>query len=391
MSSRRLQITLQPDVLRWARERTRISQDELARKMQVKPEVVLEWERSGRISIAQADRLAQRTHTPLGFLYLTEPPEDHLPIPDFRTRSDGTPPRPSPDLLETVETMQRRQAWMHDELIEDGAEPLDFVGAYGTTDVHHRQVAIAMRDALQLAYNWASQVSTWTDALRVLRDQAEDAGVLVVFNGIVGNHTRRKLDPDEFQGFALVDKYAPLIFVNSADFKAAQMFTLAHELAHLFVGETGISIFKNFQPAPHATERFCNQTAAEFLVPEEDLSNFWPTAVQASDRYQAIARHFKVSSLVAARRTLDLDLIDRDEFFRFYQEYRETEWRSTQQDEASGGDFWNTQKWRIGPRFGTAVIRAVREGRLLYREAYTLTDLKGDTFERMPEKMGMRL
>ncbi len=209
MSSRRLQITLQPDVLRWARVRAGFSPEQLADKLAVQSERVQEWEQSGKISIAQADRLAQRTHTPLGFLYLTEPPEDHLPIPDFRTRNDGTPPRPSPDLLETVETMQRRQAWMHDELIEDGAEPLNFVGAYGTTDAHPRQVAMAMRDALQLDDNWASQVSTWTDALRVLRDQAEDAGVLVVFNGIVGNHTRRKLDPDEFQGFALVDKYAP--------------------------------------------------------------------------------------------------------------------------------------------------------------------------------------
>ena len=390
MSSRSLKITLQPDVLRWARERLRISQDELAQKMQVKPELVLEWEQSGRISVAQADRLAQRTHTPLGFLYLTEPPEDHLPIPDFRTRSDDTPLRPSPDLLETVETMQRRQAWMRDELIEDDAAPLDFVGAY-RIDAPPRQVAAAMRDALQLSYDWASQVSTWTDALKVLRDQAEDAGVLVVFNGIVGNNTRRKLVPDEFQGFALVDEYAPLIFVNSADFKAAQMFTFAHELAHLFVGETGVSIFQNLQPAPHATERFCNQTAAEFLVPKDDLNNFWHTAKQANDRYQAIARHFKVSSLVAARRTLDLDLIDQDEFFRFYQEYKDTEWHSRQQDQASGGDFWNTQKWRIGPRFGTAIIRAVKEGRLLYREAYSLTGLKGDTFERMPKKMGMLL
>ncbi len=183
----------------------------------------------------------------------------------------------------------------------------------------------------------------------------------------------------------------PLTFVNSADFKAAQMFTLAHELAHLFVGETGLSIFKDFQPTPHVTERFCNRTAAEFLVPEEDLHDFWTTAKRTREPYQAIAHRFKVSSLVAVRRTLDLNLIDTNEFFRFYQEYKDTKWHSKRHDGASGGDFWNTQKWRIGPRFGTAVIRAVKEGRLLYRKAYTLTGLKGNTFERMPEKMGMRL
>ena len=387
MSSGHLQIALQPDVLRWARKRTGISREELAKKMHVKSTIVLEWERSGRISIARVDRLAQCTHTPLGFLYLTEPPEDRLPIPDFRTRREGAPRRLSPDLLETVETMQRRQAWMRDELIEDGAEPLDFVGA-SRTDTHPREVAATMRDALQLAYRWASQESTWTEALGVLRDQIEKSGVLVVFNGVVGNNTRRKLDPDEFQGFALVDEYAPLIFVNAADFKAAQMFTLAHELAHLFVGESGVSVFKNLQPSPHAIEDFCNRTAAEFLVPEEDLRDCWPAAMQTRKPHEVIAREFKVSSLVAARRTLDLNLIRKDEFFRFYQEYTDKEWHIKQQDQTGGGNFWNSQKWRIGPRFGAAVIRAVKEGRLLYREAYSLTGLKGDVFEKMSEKMG---
>ncbi len=387
MSSGRLQVALQPDVLRWARERTGISREELAKKMHVKSTIVLEWERSGRISIARADRLAQCTHTPLGFLYLAEPPKDRLPIPDFRTRRRGTPKRLSPDLLETVETMQRRQAWMRDELIEDGAEPLDFVGAF-RSDIHPREVAAAMREALQLDYRWASQESTWTEALGVLRDQIEKSGVLVVFNGIVGNSTRRKLDPDEFQGFALVDEYAPLIFVNAADFKAAQMFTLAHELAHLFVGESGVSAFQNLQPSPHAIEDFCNRTAAEFLVPEEDLRDCWRTVMQAPQPYEVMARKFKVSSIVAARRTLDLDLISKDQFFRFYQKYTDKE-RHTKQDQTGGGNFWNSQKWRIGPRFGTAVIRAVKEGRLLYREAYSLTGLKGEVFEKMSEKVGM--
>ncbi len=389
MSGRRLQITLQPSVLRWVRERAGISPEELARKIQVKSERVFEWEKSGRISIAQTDNLAKSTHTPLGFLYLTKPPTDQLPIPDFRTRRQSGSP-PSPDLLETVESMQRRQSWMRDELITGGAETLDFVGVWRTDD-SPQQVARAMRDALQLADGWAAQEATWTDALRRLRDQAEHVGVLVVRNGVVGNNTHRKLDPGEFQGFALVDEYAPLVFVNGADFKAAQMFTLAHELAHLLVGETGLSRFQDFQPAHHATEQFCNRTAAEFLVPERELQPFWPTARQTIDPYQAIARRFKVSSLVAARRALDLDLIDDDAFSSFYREYRDQEWHEKQNSKQGGGDFWKVQKWRVGPRFGSAVVRAVKEGRLLYREAYSLTGLRGDIFERIPEKMEVRL
>ena len=386
MSGRRLQITLQPDVLRWARERAKLQPEELAKKMGVKRhERVLEWERDGVISVAQVDKLAKCTYTPLGFLYSKEPPDERLPIADFRTR-EGTPP-PSPDLLDTVYLMQRRQAWMRDELIKDGVEPLEFVGAYGM-ETPAQRVAEAMREALQLTDGWAETHNTWSDALRLFQNRLDVTGVLVCFNGVVGNNTRRKLSQNEFQGFALADEYAPLVFVNSADFKAAQMFTLAHELAHLFIAKSGVSIFQDLQPVANETEEFCDKAAAEFLVSEEELRVFWPQAQRANSPYQAIARRFKVSSVVAARRALDLNLINADMFFNFYKQSA-NEWLIDQQSETGGGNFWNTQKWRIGPRLATAIVRAVKEERMLYREAYNLTGLRGDTFEVMPEKLGV--
>ena len=387
MSGRRLQITLQPDVLRWARERAKLQPEELAKKMGVKRhERVLEWERDGVISVAQVDKLAKCTYTPLGFLYSKEPPDERLPIADFRTR-EGAPP-PSPDLLDTVYLMQRRQAWMRDELIKDGVEPLDFVGAYGL-DSQPRHVASAMREALQLTDGWADTQSTWREALRLIQDRLDATGVLVCFNGVVGNNSRRKLAPNEFQGFALADEYAPLVFVNSTDFKAAQMFTLAHELAHLFIAKSGVSNFKALQPDSDDTEQFCDKVAAEFLVPTEELRAFWSHAGR-NNLYQAIARRFKVSSIVAARRALDLGLIGTEAFLSFYKQSA-NEWLINQQSETGGGNFWNTQKWRIGPRLATAIVRAVKEQRMLYREAYNLTGLRGDTFENIPGKMGMVL
>ena len=394
MSSRRTKISLQPSVLQWARERARVSRDELARKMQVGVDRVVEWEENGNISIAQADRLAERTHTPLGLLYLSKPPEDNLPIPDFRTRHvDTSALRPSLDLLETVYAMQRRQDWMRDDLIESGAEPLEFVGGFSRT-YSHVDVASAMRDVLQIPDGWAENISTWIAALRFLRSRFDAAGVLVVFNGVVGNSTSRRLDPDEFQGFALVDEYAPLIFVNNADFIAAKMFTLVHELAHVFVGESGVSRFESMQPSQNDTERFCDQAAAEFLVPESSFRDLWNlvgrnTLAPAGVPFESIAHRFKVSAIVAARRALDLELIDFDTFYAFYEDHKQQ--GGAVQPTIDGGNFWNTQRWRIGPRFAAAVARAVKEGRLLYREAYNLTGLKGRTFEDMPERMGIDL
>ena len=387
MTSRRQQVSLQPGVLTWARQRAGISRDDLARKMQVKVERVVEWEQTGTISVAQVDKLANRTHTPLGYLYLSEPPEEELPIPDFRTRRAGSPlPRPSPNLLETVYAMQRRQAWMREDLITYYEEPpLSFVGAFALTD-DPAEVARAMREELDIVEGWAASAPSLSLALRHLRDKSADAGILVVFNGVVGNNTSRTLDSQEFQGFALVDEHAPLVFVNNADFKAAQMFTLAHELAHVFVGQTGLTHFEDMRPADHETELFCDKAAAEFLVPELDLRAFWDSTARTETPYERIAAEFKVSSLVAARRALDLELIERDAFFVFYNDSKRRV-AFEKQLSTGGGDFWNNQMWRVGTRFATAVYRAVMDGRLTYTEAYSLTDLRGETFENMAVKM----
>ena len=270
-------ITLQPRVLRWARERAGLDREQLAVNLKVQTQDIAEWEHSGRLTFNEVDDLAKHTYTPIGYLYLPEPPDDSLPIADFRTRSGASPQRPSPNLLDTVYQMQLRQAWMREEMINQEDPPLGFVGAY-SLDSSPSQVAVAIGDALQLSGGWAAVEGSWTNALRTLRDRIESAGVLVAFNGVVGNNTHRKLDVDEFQGFALVDDYAPLIFVNNADYKAAQIFTLAHELSHIFVGESGLSKLENLSSTGHAIEVVCNKIAAEFLVPTEELGEQWKTA-----------------------------------------------------------------------------------------------------------------
>ncbi len=381
-------LRLQPALLRWARQRADLTPDELAHKVRLKADRVLEWERSGEITMDWAEKLAAATHSPVGFLFLSSPPYETLPINDFRTRAGDTPLNPSLELLETVYAMQHRSEWMREELIDTGAEPVQMVGAF-QPGVSNADAVDAMRSALGLSEDWATSARNWSDAVELLRDQAQAAGILMVFNGVVGNDTSRKLNPDEFQGFALVDEYAPLIFVNNADYKAAQMFTVAHELAHLFVGEGGVSATESLLPAEHDVEILCDGIAAEFLVPEAHLQSFWPHVSGRADRYQQTARHFKVSRVVAARRALDVGLIERPAFFDFYAQNKDQGSRS--QQTSTGGNFWNTQRWRIGVRFAAAVVRALEAGRLSPREAYALTGLKGDTFANMPSEMGIRL
>lgn len=364
-------------VLSWAVERSGIPSSTLRRRF---PRLE-EWRRgAARPTLRQLEDLAKATATPLGFLFLDRPPEERLPIPHFRTVREARPPRPSADLLETVHTMQRRQAWLKDYLVEDGYEPLPFVHSAGLAD-EPAAVAARIREALGLTEHWAEESPTWTDALRRLRSATEDAGILVATSGIVGNNTRRKLDVNEFRGFVLVDPYVPLVFVNGADARAAQMFTLAHELAHVWFGSSAAFDLRELQPAQETTEQICNRTAAEFLVPEAALGTLWPAARRDAEPFQVIARRFKVSALVAARRALDLGLIGRQEFLDFYRAYLEDERRAAARTQ-EGGDFYATQTLRIGQRFARAALRAVKEGRLLYREAYELMGLYGATFDK---------
>ena len=376
-------VAVKPAVVRWARERSGKDMSDLAKRFPKLPQ----WEGGeAQPTFKQLERFAKATLTPFGALFLEEPPDDKLPVADFRTLKGQQPARPSAALMTTVQQMQRRQEWMREYLIEAGEEPLAFVGAV-TLASSRVDTANNIRRTLGVDNGWASTHSTWSSALVGLRQAVEEIGVLGVVNGIVENNTRQKLDPEEFRGFVLCDDYAPLIFINGADFTSAQMFTLAHELAHLWLGTDGVFNLVDLQPYDNDVERFCNEVAAEVLIPGDELDGCWPSVAESAEPFQALARHFKVSPLVAARRVLDRKLMARDDFYEFLGRYAADE-RQRSAQQSSGGNFYNAQRGRVGRRFGSAVIRAAREGRLLYRDAYRLTGLHGRSFDQFAQTLG---
>ena len=364
---------IEPSVLEWAIRR---SGADLSRKF---PEIA-DWQsRKSEPTLRQMEEFARAAAVPLGYLFLATPPEEPLPIPYFRTKNGRQTGTFSPGLRETVYSMQRRQAWMREYLVDAGYEPLPFVHSASLAS-DPLAVARQMRTTLGMEMDWASRKGTWTEALRSLEDKAEDAGILVSVNSVVGNNTHRKLSVEEFRGFVLVDEYAPLIFINGADAKAAQMFTLAHEMAHIWLGQSAAFDLENLQPAPSGSEQISNRIAAEFLVPEEALRALWPEARRQDKPFEVVASRFRVSEIVAVRRLLDLGLIDRSELMNFYELYQWTERKGPKGRE--GGIFYATQAQRLSKGFARAVAIAVRQGDLGYQEAYRLTGLYGKTFEK---------
>ena len=318
-------VAVSPKVLCWARERAGLGLADLQDKF---PRLA-DWENaSSQPTMRQLQDFAKKTRTPYGFLFLPEPPAMDLPFADFRTVENQRAQGISPELMDTVHLMRRRQAWLREERLEAEAEPLAFVGAASLSDAP-AAIGREMRRVLGLVDGWARRAPNWTAAVGELRKTIEGLGVMAVINGVVGNNTRRKLDVTEFRGFALSDPHAPLIFVNGADAKSAQMFTLAHELAHLWLGDAGegLSGFKGLQPGDGEVERFCDRAAAEFLVPAAEIQAVWRGVAGGEAPLESLARRFKVSPVVIGRRAMDLGLMERSEFFRFYRDYTRSEHR----------------------------------------------------------------
>lgn len=374
-------IDVKPELIRWAIDRAGLSGKMSGHAILEKAESWLHGTK--KPTLRMLEDFARKVMVPLGYLFLDEPPVEKLSIADYRTFDDKRPRRPSPNLIDTIHDMQRRQEWMRDYLIEIGTDRIPFIGSL-TENLPVVDAAKQIKVDLKLDDDWSRRCSTWDNSLKKLRDVADQAGLLVFTSGIVRLSTTRSLDPEEFRGFVLIDDYAPLIFLNRNDTLSAQMFTLAHELAHLWMGRDGLFNLRRWESSDDSAEKRCNEIAAEFLVPEESLLQAWPTVRKSDQPFKQLAAIFKVSPLVIARRALDKRLITKEMFFRFYERDREL-WlfrkEEKKQKKQSGGDFHATQSVRFASRFVRAIASSVGEGSLTYYDAYQLTGMRGKTFD----------
>jgi Zn-dependent peptidase ImmA (M78 family) len=380
-----VRVEVSPEVIGWAKDRSGVDEISLARRF---PKLE-EWE-EGRISptLKQLEDFAKATHTPVGFLFLREPPEETVPIPDYRTMADAGVHRPSADLLDTIFQCQQRQEWYRSWAQVNQEERVGFVGSLSTaTSVV--VAAAAMRHALH--FDVSERGTTFTEALRRLAEAAEGSGVLVMVNGIVGANTHRKLDPREFRGFALVESLAPLVFVNGADTKAAQIFTLAHELAHVWLGASALSDADLTGSPTVDAEKWCNRVAAEFLVPSVAVTAEYQAAADLTAELDRLAGRFKVSTLVVLRRIHDIGRLSWEQFRAAYRDELDRIIANLGERADSGGNFYNTQPVRVSKRFARALISSTLEGQTLYTEAFEMLGFrKLSTFNELAERLGAR-
>lgn len=361
-------LNIQPNLLRWVIQRAGISEEKAIETFPLLNGWLFQEKQP---TLNQLKKFAAKFYVPFGYLFMSNLPIENIPFPMFRGEA-GQQDHFNLNVYDTVMNVQARQEWLEEYLEENDIKTCNFIGSI-TTKTSISETVRRLRSILDLDDRWAFSLATPDAAVSLLGQKIEDTGVFLAYNGVVGNNTHRPLKVSECRGFALVNEKAPYIFVNSADSKSAQLFTLIHEVAHLMLGvsagHAGSEVLNH-----EATENYCDMVAAEFLVPASVLREIWINDTKSA------SRRFKASELVVARRAHDLCLMSDTEYKAFLAMYSQRQLRIKKK--STGGSFYLTSVKRVGRNFAIHVRNAVNNKQLNYMEAYRLTGLYGKTYDK---------
>lgn len=380
-----------PKVLKWARESARMTQASAAAKVNVSVEKLQAWEiGESQPTIRQAQTLAKAYKRPFALFFLPEIPRDFQPLQDFR-KSDSV--KLSTSSIFIIREIQQKQAWISDVYRDNGEKKLSFVGKYSISD----NPEIIAKDILNTLgvnpalYESDNLIKHWIDA-------AESKGIFISRTSFI--HSRLKLDSNEVQGFAIADPYAPFVFINSQDWKAPQLFTLVHELAHIWIAETGISneIETDLKDKDkfHPIELFCNEIAANALMPKDYIISLDRFTFENSKHVYSVAKQFGVSAFSLLVRALNLNIINSSEYQNLkkqadkdFAEYlrKEAEKKEKQKDKKGGPNYFLLQLNRNSRLFTQEVLDSYKGGRIEPTTASSLLNVQVNKFQKLEAQL----
>lgn len=344
-------------------------------------------------TFSQIEKVSKKINIPFGYFFLEKPPLEKCKIVDFRTVDSISIHNPSRDLIDTVDLMSGIQEWMAEYNKENGASGYNFVGSIKTTD-SVIPAAKTIREDLNLSLNWFEDFRNAREAFNSLRNTIADIGVIVMMNGIVGNNTHRTLNVSEFRAFALTDPYAPLIFINSRDADNGKLFSLLHELVHVWIGKDNFynDVYGVSQKVSKE-EQFCNAVAAEILVPDSIFIDEWSNQTGSNESIiYELEKKFICSRFTLLIKAFNTRRIEKAEFNRLLNLFKgqfETMQNQKQGEISGGGDFYRTLATKWDRKVIQAMYSGVQSGRNQYRDVYRLTNTTGKTFHELVRKVGI--
>lgn len=344
-------------------------------------------------TFSQIEKISKAANIPLGYFFLQTPPIEDLSLLDYRTIDSISIQNPSRNLIEVINEMEDIQEWMRDYLIKNDTSKLDYVGSYKNS-IYVNEIVNSIRHTLNIKEDWFNEVSDERDSFKKLRIRLEACGVIIMTGGYLGQNNRKKFDINEFRAFTLIDEYAPLIFINSNDSKGGRLFSLLHEVAHIWLGND--NFFNDRNCVIHnisKEETICNAVAAELLVPNGIFNQKWNSHNKDTsnfDKILSVAQEFKCGITVIARRALDNSFIGVDRYNEVaeYAKQKYKEQQEKQKESAKGsGNFYNTLSYRLDNRFINALNNSIYEGTTTFTEAYRLTNTTRKTFSTLVDKI----
>ena len=334
----------------------------------------------------QLEQFSKATNIPFGYFFLSSPPAEKTELLEYRTIDSIDIKQPSRNLIDTINEMENIQEWMREYIKGTDLGELSYVGSLNIND-RISSIVSTIKNDLKLSKEWYRDGSGAGDSFKLLRKRLESVGTIVMMNGIVGANTHRPLDIYEFRAFTLIDKYAPLIFINANDSDNGRLFSLAHEIAHVWFGINSFyNDYRQTLKQVSRLEEICNAVAAEILVPIDMFNVKWVDdgAENVDEKISNIARYFRCGTTVIARKALDLGRIDQATYTKIAQaaikQYKEQRRRK-----GSGGNYYDTLKTRVDKRLVLALNNSIHEGNTSFTEAYRLTNTNRNTFSNLVE------
>lgn len=377
-------VNIKPEIIVWALSQTQ--EEKLGDKLLNN---IAQWLNGTKTpTFNQIKDFSKKTNIPLGYFFLQEPPVEQIELLEYRTVDSIRLANPSRNIIDTIYEMERVQDWMKNYRQDMGIDALAVVGCM--KGVKETSIIVdRIRKDLELEICWFEKCKNAREAFNFIRGQLEECGVIVMMSGIVGKNTHRTLDINEFRAFAMIDQWAPLIFINAADSDGARLFSLLHEIAHIWIGEN--DLYNDIGGAVEinrATEVLCNSVAVELIVPRSIFKSKWNASdADVFETITELSRYFRCGEVVIARRAMDCDKIKQDVYNQVVRNAIDN-YNQMRERKKSSGNYYNTITSRLDRNFVRAICESISMGRISYTEAYNLTNTSRKTFSNVVQRLG---
>ena len=375
---------INPKIIIWARERNRLSVEDLAALMKKEPAEIRRWEAGTETpSYTNLEAMSYRhLMIPLALFFFPEPPSIEDPISKFRRLPEYEFRRISTDTMQMMRMAQGYQESLV-ELATDGSRRRKIFRDLGYKGKTVRELANKTREYLGITLKKQMAFRSSEDAFKHWRHCLEDAGIFT-FKG--------SLEDKFISGFCLLHEEFPIVFINNSNAFTRQIFTLIHELGHIIFEIYGVTdvderYLEHMSQKDKSLEAKCNQFAAEVLVPtdsfEDDILFFRDKGPETIPK---IAEKYSVSKEVILRRLLDRKLVTVDYYNKKAEEWNQEYLRTKLT--TGGGNYYLTKLSYLGSGFAQLAFEIYHRGRLTKTQLATHLNVNSRNIDKLESYLG---